>query len=94
MYKLNFEWDHQKASSNVARHAVTFEMAQEVFKDAFAIENIDDREKYSEQRFTIIGMVENHLLFVAFTMRGENIRIISARGAEPHERRYYHEENT
>jgi uncharacterized protein len=48
-------------------------MAQEVFKDAFAIENIDDREKYSEQRFTIIGMVENHLLFVAFTMRGENI---------------------
>jgi uncharacterized DUF497 family protein len=60
----------------------------------FAIEQVDDRENYGEERFTIIGMVENRLLFVAYTMRGENIRIISARGAEPHERRSYHEENT
>jgi len=41
----------------------------------------------------IIGMVDNRLLYVAYTMRGEAIRIISARGAELHERRQYHEDN-
>ena len=39
-------------------------------------------------------MVEGRLLYVAYTMRGDVIRIISARGAEPHEKRRYHEENS
>ena len=43
----NFEWDDRKSASNFAKHGVTFEMAREVFKDAFAIENYDDRENYS-----------------------------------------------
>ena len=41
----------------------------------------------------MISMVENRLLFVAYAMRGERIRIISARKAEPYERRKYHDEN-
>jgi hypothetical protein len=68
-------------------------MTRDVFKDPFAIEWLDDREDYGEDRYVIIGMVNNHLLCVAYTMRGEAIRIISARGAEPHERRQYHEGN-
>jgi uncharacterized protein len=94
MQKDGFEWDDTKAAANYAAHGVCFEDARSVFKDPFAIEQVDDREDYGEERFTIIGMVENRLLFVAYSMRGENIRIISARGAEPHERRSYHEENT
>ena len=90
----SFEWDDRKSASNFAKHGVTFEMAREVFKDAFAIENYDDRENYGEPRYTIIGMVEGHLLFVAFTMKGDTYRIISARGAESHEQRQYHEANT
>ncbi len=62
-------------------------------KDPFSIEWFDDREPYGEDRFAIIGMVEGRLLYVAYTMRGDVIRIISARGAEPYERRRYHEEN-
>jgi len=38
-------------------------------------------------------MVEGRLLFVGYTMRGEKIRIITARKAEPYERRRYYEEN-
>jgi uncharacterized DUF497 family protein len=68
-------------------------MAREVFKDPFAIEWLDERENYGEDRFVTIGMVDNRLLFVAYTMRGEVIRIISARRAEPHEIRRYHEDN-
>ena len=55
--------------------------------------SLDNREDYGEDRYVIIGLVKNRLLFVAYTMRGKVIRIISARGAEPHERRQYHEEN-
>ena len=93
MSQDNFEWDDRKAASNFAKHGVTFEMAREVFRDAFAIEHYDDRQDYGEPRYTIIGMVEGHLLFVAFTMRGDTYRIISARGAEPHEQRQYHGDN-
>jgi len=39
----------------------------------------------------MIGMVDNRLLFVAYAMRGDRIRIISARKAEPYERRKYYD---
>lgn len=89
----DFTWDEHKAAANYAKHGVTFEMARDVFKDPFAVDRSDDRENYGEERYTIFGMVEGRLLFVAYTMRGETIRIISARGAEPHEYRQYHEDN-
>jgi len=58
---------------------VSFEVAKTVF---LAIDRLDDRENYGEERFVIIGMAEGHiLLFVAYTERGERIRIISARRA-------------
>jgi uncharacterized DUF497 family protein len=91
MRDADFEWDDRKSAVNVAQHGVTFTMARSVFDDPNAISQIDDRYDYGEDRFTVIGMVESHLLFVAYTLRGDRIRIITARGAEPHERRQYHE---
>ena len=64
-----------------------------MFSRTLSIEWLDDREDYGEDRYVIIGMVDNRLLYVAYAMRGEAIRIISARGAELHERRQYHEDN-
>jgi len=93
MSEPEFEWDPAKAASNEAAHGVAFELARGVFKDPFAIEWLDDREDYGENRYVIIGMADDRLLYVAYTMRGEAIRMISARGAEPYERRKYHEEN-
>ena len=93
MHDDDFEWDDQKAADNFTKHGISFEAARDVFKDPFAIERLDDREDYGENRFVIVGMVEERLLFVAYTLRGETIRIISARGAEPHEQRQYHEES-
>ena len=65
--------DDRKAAENYAKHGVSFDLARFVFKDAFAIENFDDRESYGEARYTVIGMVENRLLFVAYTMMGGTI---------------------
>jgi uncharacterized DUF497 family protein len=89
----DFEWDDAKAASNYRRHKITFEQARDVFADPFILEWIEEGQDQHEQRFSALGMVENHLLFVAYAMRGSTIRIISARMAEPFERRRYHEEN-
>jgi uncharacterized protein len=89
-----FEWDGAKAAANLAKHGVSFAQARDAFNDPFAIDFVDDREEYGELRLILIGMVENRLLVVAHTMRNDKVRIISAREAEPHERRRYHEENS
>ena len=90
----DFEWDEAKATENYAKHGISFETAIRVFDDAFAIERLDDRQDYGEDRYSILGMVDGRLLYVAYTVREGIIRIISARGAEPYERRQYHKDNT
>lgn len=89
----DFEWDDEKAAQNLDRHGVSFDVACLAFDDPFAVERVDDREDYGEDRFILLGMVEGRLLHVTFTYRGERTRIISARAAEPYENRRYHEEN-
>lgn len=90
----DFEWDHAKAATNLAKHGVSFEQARDAFDDPFAVDFVDDREDFGELRLIVIGMVESRLLVVAHTLRGDKVRIISAREAQPHERRQYHEENS
>jgi uncharacterized DUF497 family protein len=88
-----FEWDDSKAASNWRDHGVTFEMAREGFKDIFAIEWTDYGHDDTEERFGMLAMAEHRLLFISYTLRSNRVRIISARSAEPHERRRYHNEN-
>ena len=87
--KLKFGWDKSKARCNYVKHGVSFDLAKGVFKDPFAVEFLDDRQDYGEQRFVIIGMVDDHLLYVACTERNEVIRIISARRATSYEEEAY-----
>ncbi len=86
---LRFTWDKPKAKNNYAKHGVSFDLARGVFKDPFAVEFLDDRQHYGEERLVIIGMVDGHLLYVAYTERNEVIRIISARRATKHEQEAY-----
>jgi len=81
-----FAWDDDKAARNWRDHGVSFEMARDAFTDPFAVEWLDLEQDPSEERYAMIAMVENRLLFVAYTIRGDRIRIISARKAEPFER--------
>jgi uncharacterized DUF497 family protein len=91
---LEFEWHEAKAEANLRSHGVSFELACTIFRDPFAIERMDDREDYGEDRFVIIGMAEGSLmLFVAYTEREERIRIISARRALPNEQEDYFQQN-
>ncbi|CAN5902733.1 hypothetical protein BH11PSE3_BH11PSE3_20980 [soil metagenome] len=69
MVSLEFEWDEAKDKANNAKHGVGFARASGVFKDVFAIERVDNRQDYGEERFVIIGMVNSRLLSVAYTVR-------------------------
>lgn len=89
-----FTWDERKAVSNLRRHGVAFEIALMAFRDPFAVEQIDDREDYGEERINMLGMCDGVILFVTYTERGEEIRLISARRAERHERDRYFRENS
>ncbi|MFY9842210.1 MAG: BrnT family toxin [Terriglobales bacterium] len=93
MIKLKFAWDNAKAQANLGSHGVSFDLAKKVFSDPFAIERLDDREDYGEERFVIIGRADGNTLFVAYTERDECIRIISARRATQYEQGDYFRQN-
>lgn len=81
-----FEWDHEKAKSNTAKHGIGFDEAARIFNgEILARQESHD----TEDRYAAIGLARGSTLVVVFTERGENIRIISARRATPSERRRF-----
>lgn len=88
-----FDWDEAKAAANYAKHGVSFETATKAFKDSFAVERLDDRENYGEDRYILTGTAEGVVLIVVYTERNGQIRIISARRATKHEQDDYFAEN-
>ncbi len=91
---MGFEWDEaSKAGINFRKHGVRMPEAIPVLGDPYAITIADDESDPDEQRFVSVGMgAMGRLLVVVYTWRGENIRIISARPAEAHEREQYEAE--
>lgn len=88
---VEFEWDEDKAKSNIQKHGVTFEEAAEVFFDPF-YQTGDASVDEDEERAFIIGYTfPQRLLLAVYAERGERIRIISARPATRTERRLYEE---
>ena len=90
---VRFEWDADKAASNLRKHGVSFQTALRAFTDPLAL-MVQDRVEGGERRWRTVGLVEGWLLLVvAHTVwdeiDGEVIRIISARRAEPRERKRY-----
>ncbi|MEK7723081.1 MAG: BrnT family toxin [Acidobacteriota bacterium] len=93
---MNYEWDEVKAQSNLKNHHISFEEATLIFEDVFALELFDDEHStINEQRFIRLGLANDKVLFVVYTVRGENpevYRLISARSAEKDEEKIYWEE--
>ncbi len=82
-------WDANKSRRNRQLHGVSFEMV-ESFDWPRAIEVLDDRFDYGEERWLAIGPIGAKLYALAFTERGKNkVRIISLRPATKNERKNY-----
>jgi uncharacterized DUF497 family protein len=89
---MQFEWDQQKAQSNLVKHGIPFEEAQTVFDDPLYVDFYDPDHSESENRYIIIGAsLMNRVLLVSYTERGDIIRIISARQVTKQEFKTYQE---
>ena len=89
---MRFDWDKNKAASNLARHKVSFEEAATVFDDPLS-DTFDDPDHSGQEPHEItIGMsTRDRVLFLSHCDRGDRIRIISARKATSKERKQYAE---
>ena len=85
-----FEWDENKNRTNLQKHGICFEDAARIFEGP-TLETIDDRRDYGETRIAAMGVVNDVILYVVYTMRGDARRLISARRANARERRKYRE---
>lgn len=87
---VQIEWDPAKNQSNKAKHGLDLAGAAEVFGGLVAVAE-DLRRDYGEPRYKAIGMLGDMVVSVAFTVRGERVRVISLRRAGRKERRAYEE---
>nr|WP_315302038.1 BrnT family toxin [Raoultella terrigena] len=90
---MEFEWDANKAASNLRKHGIRFEEAVLVFDDPQHLSR-QDRYENGEHRWQTIGLVHGIIVIlvvhsVRFESGAEVIRIISARKADGKERSCY-----
>ena len=89
-----FQWNKSKARENLKWHQISFEEASTVFGDTLSRTIDDPLHSEQEDRYVIIGQsIRGRLLVVVHTVRGDNIRIISARIPAPIERKEYEKGN-
>jgi uncharacterized DUF497 family protein len=90
-----FEWDPEKARTNLRKHGISFDLAKRVWDDPLH-EVYFDRLENGESRWHAMGRVDGAvILLVVHThpdLDEDRIRIVSARRATPRERRRYEQE--
>jgi len=87
---MRFDWDPGKAKRNFAKHGVSFDEAATVFDDPLYVDFFDPDHSEEESRYIRVGYSnQKRILVVAYTERGEQTRIISARPATRQERQAY-----
>lgn len=82
---MEFEWDESKSDACYAERGFDFTYALRAFADPERVIRQDHRWDYGEDRFEMLGEIEDRLFVVVYTLRGDTIRIISARKANRRE---------
>ena len=89
---MDYEWDQEKAASNLEKHEVSFEEAATVFSDPLYVDFYDPDHSVDEHRYLIMGhSTAGRLLIVSYTDRDDLVRLISAREVTASERKAYEE---
>jgi uncharacterized DUF497 family protein len=95
--QFQFEWDEVKATNNVRKHGVSFELAGTIFHDPRLLTVADLEHSEAEDRWFSVGCASNGALISVVYLWSDTspavtkIRLISARKATPAEIRYYQE---
>ena len=89
---MEFEWDNNKAITNLQKHGISFSEAATAFGDPLSTTFPDPDHSINEKCFITIGLsTGGKIIILSHTDRGDRIRIISARKATRKERRFYEE---
>jgi uncharacterized protein len=89
---MRFDWDENKAASNLLKHGVSFDEAKTVFDDPLYVDFYDPAHSDDEDRYLIVGESnQRRFLIVSYTERGNLIRLVSAREVTRTEREVYEE---
>jgi uncharacterized protein len=80
---MPFEFDPTKSAANKDKHGISFEEAQALWGDESRIEN--DARFDGEARHLVTGWIGDHLWTAIFTLRQDNVRLISVRRARDEE---------
>lgn len=89
-----FDWDDGNAQKNWKKHKVAKSECEQVFFNRPLLVADDDKHSQYEKRYYALGrMDKGGRLFLVFTLRGESIRLISARDMSRSERIAYGKEN-
>ena len=86
---MNFEWDEAKSEACFTDRGFDFVYAARAFFDPNRIVHDDTRYSYGEERYQLMGMIEQRLYVVVYTQRHDAMRIISARKANQREVGHY-----
>lgn len=87
---MEFEWDQHKSAANLRKHGVAFSDAITLFSSDDQAITVFEEAVGDEERYITIGTDGlGRVLVVVFTVRGEHVRIISARRANKRERKEY-----
>lgn len=86
----DLEFDPSKQQKNLGKHGIDFELASTVLDDPYSL-TLDDYSDHNEERYFTVGIAINgQILVVNWTLRGDNLRLISARDASPQQKRDYY----
>lgn len=85
---MEFEWDEGKRLTNLEKHGIDFADAAMIFSQPM-ITKPDLRQEYQEERWAALGVLQGLVVYLAYTMRGDSVRLISLRRANRKERQLY-----
>jgi len=87
---MEFDWDEAKRQANLEKHGIDFAEAEMIFAQPMIIKP-DKRRDYQEERWAALGRLKDLVVYLAYTLRGGKVRLISLRQANRKERKIYEE---
>jgi len=87
---LKYTWDTEKRESNLLKHGLDFVLAEQIINAPEMLDLIDDRYDYGEERHIAYAVVNGERLCLCYTLREDEIRVISLRHAHEKEWRRQH----
>lgn len=85
---MKFEYDPEKSAINTSKHGLSLERAKDLWLSPY----LEIKAKtVNEERFMVIGKIDGKLYSCIYTMRGDKLRLISARRSRKSEEDLYHD---